>query len=258
MAADRNQPVYAYGVVAANAALETTVEGIEGAGRTRLLRDEEAGVAVLLGDAPGGLVETSRRNLKAHAEVLAEAARSTTVLPMQFGVVFPSEDETVERLLRARGGELASLLDRYEGQVEVTLLGSVADEDSRLREVVREEPEIARLREEVRGVSEDAGYYARIRLGELVAAALEGRRAAQEREILDRLEPLATATARDRELPARVVVKAAFLLDRAKLGDFDREVETIGRELAGRVRFSYAGPLALHSFADLGKSAVPA
>lgn len=255
--ADRDQPVYVYGVLPADAAIEPNVEGIEEAGPSRLVRDEAGGVAMLLADASDGLVPTTRRNLKAHAEVLAEAARATTVLPMQFGVVFPSEQEAGERLLRDRGAELVSLLDRYRGQVEVTLLGSVADEDALLREIVQEEAEIARLREEVGGVPEDAGYYARIRLGELVAAALELRRATQEQLILDRLEPFATATERDREVPPRVIVKAAFLLERTRLDEFDREVEAIGRELDGRVRFSYAGPLALHSFADLGSKPHP-
>lgn len=251
MTEQSDQPVYVYGVVPADAELEATVEGLEGTGRPRLVRDEEAGVAVLLADASDGLVPTTRRNLKAHTEVLAEAARTTTVLPFQFGVVFPSEGEVTERLLRARGPELASQLDRYDGHVEVTLLGSFADEDATLRELVQDQPEIARLRAEIRGVPEDAAYYARIRLGELVAGALEARRAAHEQQILDRLQPLATAIERDRELPPRVIVKTAFLIERARLAEFDREVDAIGQELAGQVHFSYAGPLALHSFADL-------
>jgi Gas vesicle synthesis protein GvpL/GvpF len=135
--------------------------------------------------------------------------------------------------------------------VEATLRGVFEDEDTRLREVVEQEPEIARLRDQVREVPEDAGYYARIRLGELVASALEARRAAEERRILDRLQPLAHAVDRDTELAERVVVKAAFLIERPKLQAFDREVDALARELAGRIRFTYAGPLALHSFVDL-------
>jgi hypothetical protein len=246
---ESEQAVYVYGVVPGDATLEPSVDGIEGAGRPRLVRSGQ--VAAIVADAGDELVPTTRRNLNAHAEVLAEAARSTTVLPMRFGVVLPSEHHLEDELLGSRAPALESLLQRYGGKVEVTLRGSFADHDAVLREVVAGEPEISRLREEVRGVPEDAAYFARIRLGELVANALEARRAAEEERILQRLEPLATAVERDRELPERVVIKAAFLLDRSALPEFDRAVDSLAQELAGRIRFSYAGPLALHSVVDL-------
>jgi len=237
-----------YGVVP-DGPVESTADGIEGAASTRLIRRAE--VATLVADVPGDPVQATRRNLNAHTEVLAEAARQTTVLPMRFGVVLPSEREVVEGLLGPNHDELTSLLDQFRGKVEVTLRGSFEDEDARLREVVQGEPAIARLRERVQAVSEDAGYFDRIRLGELVASALEARRAADERRILDRLQPLADAVDRDSELPGRVAIKAAFLVDRARLEQFDAEVDAIARELAGSLRFSYVGPLALHSFVSL-------
>jgi Gas vesicle synthesis protein GvpL/GvpF len=249
MPGDNEQGVYVYGVVPGGETVELAAPGVDGAGPTRLSRHE--GVGALVADVPGDPIQTTRRNLKAHADVLAEAARRTTVLPMRFGVVFPSEAVVIEDFLEPRGEELTSLLDRFRGTVEVTLRGTIEDEDARLRELVRQEPEIARLRKQVQSVSEDAGYYARIRLGELVASAVEARRAADERRILERLEPLAQSVERDRELPERVVVKAAFLVERTKLERFDGVVDAVARELAGRIRFSYAGPLALHSFVSL-------
>jgi hypothetical protein len=249
MADEREQAVYVYGVVAGGEAVSITTDGIERASPTRLVR--HAGLAALVADVPPDPVPTTRHNLSAHAEVLAEAARQTTVVPMRFGVVFPDEGRIVADFLQRSGDELVSLLDRFQGMVEATLRGYFEDDEARLREVVEQEPEIARLREQVRNVPEDASYYARIRLGELVASALEARRAADERRILDRLEPLAHAVERDTELPERVVVKAAFLIERTKLQAFDREVDALARELAGRIRFSYAGPLALHSFVDV-------
>jgi hypothetical protein len=243
------QAVYVYGVFAGGAAVEITTEGLEGAGPARLLRHN--GIAALVADVSPDPVRTTRRNLNGHAEVLAEAARQTTVLPMRFGVVFPDESRIVDEFLRPSGGQLASLLERFDGMVEATLRGFYEDEEARLREVVEQEPAIARLREQTLSVPEDAAYFGRIRLGELVASALEARRAADERRILDRLEPLAQAVERDTELPERVVVKAAFLVERPRLQDFDREMDALARELAGRIRFSYAGPLALHSFVDV-------
>jgi Gas vesicle synthesis protein GvpL/GvpF len=249
MPVEQKQCVYVYGVVPGRKAVGITTDGIERAGPARLLGHDK--IAALIADIPPDPVPTTRHNLSAHTEVLAEAARQTTVLPMRFGVVFPDERRIVDEFLGPSGEELASLLDRFGGMVETTLRGFFEDEDARLREVVEEEPEIARLREQVRGFPEDASYYSRIRLGELVAAALEKRRVADERFILNRLEPLARSVERDKELPERVVVKAAFLIERAKLEAFDREVDALARELVGRIRFNYAGPLALHSFVNV-------
>jgi hypothetical protein len=251
--AERASAVYVYGVVSAEAAPEASVEGIEGAGPPRLVRS--GGVAAIVAAVPDEAVRTTRRNLNAHAATLAEAARHTTVLPMRFGVVFPSEEQLADELLGRRGAELESLLSRFGGKVEVTLLGSFEDQDAVLGEVVGAEPEMIRLRDEIRKLPDDAAYYARIRLGELAAHGVEARRAAEEQQILQRLEPLAEAVDRDRELPERVVVKAAFLLDRGRLPEFDREVDALAQELKGRIRFSYAGPLALHSFVELAPRA---
>jgi hypothetical protein len=244
-----DRAVYVYGVVAGDATLDPTAEGIEAAGRPRLLAAGR--LAAIVADTDGEPVPTTRQNLNGHAEVLAEAARATTVLPMRFGVVFPSERKLEEELLESRRAPLESLLDEYGGKVEVTLRGSFEDQDAVLREAAESEPEIVRVRDEVRKLPDDATYYARIRLGEMVARAVEARRAAEERRILERLEPLASRTARERDLPERVVVKAAFLVERSKLAEFDREVDVLAGELAGRIRFSYTGPLALHSFVDL-------
>jgi hypothetical protein len=249
MADAKDRAVYVYGVVRSDAPLELTAEGIEGAGRSRVLAAGRLGAIVA--EVDGEPVPTTRRNLNGHAEVLAEAARATTVLPMRFGVVFPSERDVEEELLQSRRATLESLLERYDGRVEVTLRGSYEDQDAVLREAATAQPEIVRLRDEVRELPDDAAYYARIRLGEMVARAVESRRAAEERRILERLEPLASATAREQELPERVVVKAAFLVERSRLAEFDREVDALAGEMVGRIRFSYTGPLALHSFVDL-------
>lgn len=241
--------VYVYGVLASGVELEPAGGGIEGAERMRLLRAPRA--AAIVADVPDGPVQTTRANLQGHSDVLANAAQHATVLPMRFGVAFPSEKHLEKELLEERGTALESLLAEYDGKVEVTLRGWFEDPDAVLREAVASNPEIGRLRDEIRDQPEDATYYARIRLGELVANALEARRSAEERRIMERLEPLARAVSAESELPERVVLNVAFLVERDRLGDFDRAVDTIAQELAGLIRFSYAGPLALHSFASV-------
>lgn len=239
---------YVYGVVAPQVAFEASASGIEGAARPRLLAGDRA--TAIVADVPDEPVETTRANLVGHADVLAEAARQATVLPMRFGTVFPGDREVEEELLVERGAALEALLAEYAGKVEVTLRGSFEDPEAVLRDAVASDPEIGRLNAETRDLPADATHFARIRLGELVAHAVEARRSAEERRILARLEGLAEAVRRESELPERVVLNAAFLVGRDRLDEFDRAVDDVARDLAGTIRFSYAGPLALHSFAE--------
>ena len=52
-----------------------------------------------------------------------------------------------------------------------------------------------------------------------------------------------------------MAVNGSFLLDRDGLDEFDRAVEGLGADEAGRVRFKYTGPLPPHSFVELAVEA---
>ena len=116
-------------------------------------------------------------------------------------------------------------------------------------------PAIATLRERVRGVSEQAGYYERIRLGEMVAGEVQRRREADTAHALERLSPLAVAA---REEPAGgpdAAFHFAFLVERERIDAFSGAVGDLMEELGDRVAVRYVGPLAPYSFADAELSA---
>jgi hypothetical protein len=138
-----------------------------------------------------------------------------------------------------------------DGLVQFTLKGRY-DQDPVLREIAEADEEIMALRERVRDLPEDASYYDRIRLGELVVAAMEQRRENDGRQVLDQLAPMATDIS-TRELgEPDEVVNAAFLVARDHAKQFDDAVEEVGRGLAGRMRFRLIGPLAPYDFVPEG------
>jgi hypothetical protein len=192
-----------------------------------------------------------RDEVMTHAEVLDRALAQGTVLPMRFGVVMDGADEVRRQLLELHGDDLRSQLDELAGKVELHVR-AVYEEDVVLREVVSEDAEVARLRESVRDRSEDAGYYERIRLGELVARAVEDKRERDAQGIVDSLAPEVLAVDVGAPAHERVVVNASFLVDRERLKKFDEILETVARDQAGRIRFKLTGPRAPHSFVELG------
>lgn len=239
---------YVYGVASASLAAPDT-PGIGGE-PVALVVDGE--LAALTSPLPDGELTMGREALDTHADVLSAAHAHGTVLPMRFGVVMADALEVVERLLAPHRDELAAQLTSLAGTVELKVRASY-DEQVVLREIVAEDRGIARLREAVRGESPEASYYAQIRLGELVAAALARKRERDAASILDALTPLALATEAPAPPHEHVVLAASFLVARERIEAFDAAVNRVGEAQAGRMNFRYTGPLPPHSFVALAQ-----
>jgi hypothetical protein len=207
------------------------------------------GLAALVGTVdPSGMRAAS--TLRLHWQVLEEAAKSATILPVRFGTIMASEDAVVNELLAPRQHELLSLLSDLANKVQMTVKGDF-DEERLMRAVVESSPAIARLRKRVSGVPAAAAYYDRIRLGEMVAASVESAREQFAARVAERLEPLATATKVEPISSMNAAVNAAFLVEHDKQPEFRAAVTELERESTGAVRLRCIGPLPPYSFADI-------
>src|SRR3954453_1000574 len=202
---------YIYGVVRADGKSRPRAKGI-GDKQVRVV--DADGLGALTSDVPPGYLEAGREELLAHSRVLERAVEQGTVLPMQFGVVMPSESAVREQLLDPHRGELEAQLEEMEGKFEVNLK-AIYDERALLTEVINEEPEITKLRRALEGQSEDATHFERIRLGEMIAGAVDEKRNRDADEILDRLAPHVVAVEVGEPVHERVGLNASLLIDRS-------------------------------------------
>lgn len=238
--------LYCYGVMRARDAFDQ-LEGVTGA-PVRVVRSED--LAALTSPVASKEMRARRRDLLKHLDVLTAALPNGPVLPFRFGTVFEDEADLLEALLEGRRDELTRLLEQFDQLVELSVKAFFREE-AVLTEIVRDNPRIARLREEsIRG-SEVATHGVRIELGELVAAELDSRAAAEGEEILRRLRPLAREVEVDSEPVEHRVLRAAFLVERDRVAAFDSEMDALAREREGRIDFKYLGPLPPHSFVAL-------
>lgn len=237
---------YVYGVMSSSS--EPPAES--GIGGAALELIESDGLAALVSDAADGELRMGREEILVHAKVLEHALARGTVLPMRFGVVMPDVSAVRSQLLDAHRDELASQLVQLEGKVELTVRATY-EEDALMREVVSEDPDVQRLRASLRGAPEDATYYQRIELGELVAGAVERKRERDANGILDALAPLALDVRVAQPAHERVGLSASFLVDRDRIKDFDGAMESVAATEADRMRFKYVGPLPPYSFVEL-------
>lgn len=239
---------YVYGIVEPSARTPRG-KGVHGA-RVTLVRSEE--VAVLVSDIGDGEVRLGREEVLVHSRVLEHAFANGTVLPMRFGIVMSSQEEIRSRLVDEYSAELREQLTELEGKVEIRIRATY-DEEALMREVVRADQRIGSLRRALQGRPDNATYYERIRLGELVAGAVERRREQDAHAILDALAGVALAVAPTDTTHERIVFQASFLVERTRLAEFDQILDDVASRYGGLIRFKYTGPLPAHSFVELAE-----
>jgi gas vesicle protein GvpL/GvpF len=247
----KNASKYVYGVVRARRGSRQRLRGINDEPVRIVAHD---GIGALASDVPDGALEAGRDELLAHSRVLEGALEKGVVLPMRFGMVMPGEEAIREELLGAHADELRTQLDEMEGKIEVNVK-AIYEEQAILREVLAENAEVAKLRQAIEGKPEEATYFERIRLGELVAEALAAKREQDEHGLVDRLLPHALAVQVGPAAHERMAANVSYLVARDRLAEFDRAVDELGAEQAGRIRFKYTGPLPPHSFVELAVEA---
>ena len=245
MPQDHDANVYVYGVLSGADQAGVSVDGVEGA---EVRTVEHAGLAALVSTLHADALAAARE-LRAHWRVLDEASKSATVLPVRFGTVMQGDTAVRHQLLEPNAERLTQLLRELAGRVQLNVRGDY-DEEGLLREVVRASPKVASLRDRLKTVSEAAGYYDRIRLGELVAAEVARRRQQDEALALARLEPVAVSARAEPVTAEGGAFNLAFLVEAAGVDGFSDAVGRLRGELGERISLRYVGPLPPYSFAD--------
>lgn len=198
--------------------------------------DEDTGV-----ESPRNL----RRDMKAHAAVLNEIVTRETVLPFRFGMILPTDQLVISRLLEPHYPRFKKLLEQLDGAVELTLRASYV-EGRVLQEVVAENPRLV-----ASGASRTKSYQARINLGQRVAQAIEQKQQLDANRVLHALKPLLRGVRVGKATNELMLLNASLLVDRKDLPEFDRILAQLQKGQADRIQFDCVGPLPPYSFVDL-------
>ncbi|MFF4211680.1 GvpL/GvpF family gas vesicle protein [Streptomyces sp. NPDC001796] len=237
---------YVYGIAAADhPSLPDGMGGVGDPARTvRILKRGE--LAAIVSDAPEGL-RPKRRDLLAHQNVLSEAAAGGPVLPMRFGSLAP-DDDAVTGVLEERADHYRERLGTLDGKVEYNIKAS-HDEEAVLHHVMAENPEVRSLAEANRKAG-GGSYEEKLKLGEMVAAAVQSREAEDARELQRALEPAAEAVSVGPESTGWLA-NVSFLVARETADSFLAAVEQL-RKAHPHLDVRVNGPLPPYSFVEPG------
>lgn len=242
-------PVHIYGVTDTSVTIPADRTGrakrplrqIDGDGLRVLVSDVDADSRVL------------REDLMAHAHALEAVAALGTVLPMQFGVEMPDDDTVRHELIESRGDEIRSLLERFDGLLQLTVSVDLIEPEA-LREVLRRDQDLVALRDHVQRASPQERYSAEVRLGEAIAAALDMLRAGVGDGVVDRLAPTARAVSLGEARGALHAAEVFLLAERDRQNEVDATVTTLREELAPLASLRYVGPQPPYAFLEAASS----
>ncbi|MGI5429739.1 GvpL/GvpF family gas vesicle protein [Streptomyces sp. CA-179760] len=239
---------YVYGIAAnAHPALPEGMGGVGDPPRpVRILREGE--LAAIVSDAPEGL-RPKRRDLLAHQNVLSEAGAAACVLPMRFGSVAPDEN-SITGVLAERAEHYKERLRALEGRVEYNLKANHVEE-AVLHQVMAQSPDIRGLAEANRQ-SGGGSYDDKIRLGELVAAAVKAREADDAAALRSALDSAAEDVSVGPESTGWLA-NVSYLVDRESAERFLAAVEQARKDMP-HLEVRVNGPLPPYSFVEPGQA----
>ncbi|MFJ9008103.1 GvpL/GvpF family gas vesicle protein [Streptomyces canus] len=237
---------YVYGITAAShPALPEDMGGVGNpALPVRVLT--EGDLAAIVSDAPEGL-RPKRRDLLAHQNVLSEAGAGGCILPMRFGSVAP-DDGTVTGVLAEHSEHYKERLRTLDGKVEYNVKAT-HDEEAVLHRVMSDNPEIRAVTEANRKAG-GGSYDDRLRLGEMVVAAVKAREAEDAGEVQRALEPVADAISVGPE-SSGWLANVSFLVERDAAASFLEAVDQVRKDHP-HLDLRVNGPLPPYSFVDPG------
>ncbi len=208
-------------------------------------------LAAVVSRAPLVVYDPTRENALTHEHVqeVVMNEHGFTPVPMSFGTLFKTDDDTVE-FLKDTYDALRDVLLKMKDKLEFGLKVNW-DRDEVLREIEQQNEEIRRLKAEIQTNTQSSTYFARMQLGRLVEQALADKSEAYVREIYDSLRDAAIASRSNKVIGDKMIMNAAFLVGRDQAEHFDAKVHDIGVKFEGKLAFKYTGPWPPYNFVTI-------
>src|SRR5947209_13091834 len=207
------------------------------------------GLAAVVSNTPIVVYDPTRENVFAHEQVNETVMREFTVLPMAFGALFRTENDIIE-LIRGTYDALRDVLAKMEGKVEFGLKVNW-DRDRVIAELEEQNEEIRHLKEQITSRTTGSTYFARMQLGRLIDAALSEQADAYIRDVYSVLRDTAVSSRANKPIGDKMIMNAAFLIERHREGEFDSKVNELAAKHEGKCSFKYTGPWPPYNFVHI-------
>jgi len=205
-------------------------------------------IAAVVSNSPIKKYPVARDNLIPHERAIEEVMKAYTVLPVRFCTI-TEDEEKVKKILEREYDEFLDLLKNMEGKKELGLK-AIFKEDI-YNHILEKHKEIKTLKEKLKGLPSDKIYFERMEIGRMVETALEKEKESHKEDILNNLSSLAIETKTNNIYGERMIINAAFLVEKDKELEFDQKVQELDAKYGDVVKFKYVGTLPPFNFVNL-------
>ncbi|MBO0911401.1 MAG: GvpL/GvpF family gas vesicle protein [Acidobacteria bacterium] len=247
-AASRESGRYLYGILESRDSRDFGRIGIGGTGEpvyTVNYRD----LAAVVSNTAVYVFDPTRENALAHERVIERVMENDTVIPMSFGAVFRTEQD-IREVLKSVYSSLKDVLDQMSGKLEFGLKVNW-DRDRIIEDLKQEDPEIRKFHQEILRKHLETTYLARMQLGRMVDRALSQRSIGYVREIYEALSGVCVVSRDNQPIGDKMIMNAAFLVERDRELEFDEAVNRIAKKCGERLKFRYTGPWPPYNFVNI-------
>ncbi|MBU1260418.1 GvpL/GvpF family gas vesicle protein [bacterium] len=206
-------------------------------------------IAALVSNAPIKKYRISRENSLTHEKAIEAVMAEHTVLPVRFATV-TQDEEKVMKILEAEYDRFRELLVQMKDKTELGVK-AIFKEEVIYKHILEKYGYIRVLKEKIADLPPERTHHQRMKIGEMVEAALQQEKQTIEEDILNTLSPLAVEVKTNNPYGELMIINAAFLVEKEKEADFDRQVQELSNKYGEKVNFKYVGLLPPFNFVNL-------
>ncbi|MEC2074029.1 GvpL/GvpF family gas vesicle protein [Alkalihalophilus marmarensis] len=205
--------------------------------------------AMVAADVPMKIYHPNKENLMMHQHVVSVVMdKKDTVIPVSFGNVFQSSED-VGVLLENLYPQFTKLFPEIKGKIEVGL--KVIAKKEWLEAKVKENTNLEKMAHSVKGKSEAASYYERIKIGDAAQQFMKTLQNEVKEKVYEPLEKAGVAAKANDPIGETMLLNASFLVDRDKEEEFDQKVNKAHEKWNDKVEFNYTGPWPAYNFVNI-------
>lgn len=239
---------YVYGIVQAKDPVTFGKIGIGGSGEMAYTVNYQD-IAAVVSNTSVFIFDPTRENALAHEHVIETVMKNYTIIPMSFGTVFRTDND-IREVLKSIYPSLKDVLHQMAGKLEFGLKVNW-DRDQIIEDIKQEDEEIRQFHQEIIRKHLQSTYLARMQLGRMIDKALAERSITYVREIYEALRSVCVASRDNQPIGDKMIMNAAFLVDRDREAEFDSAVNKIARKYGQRLKFKYTGPWPPYNFVNI-------
>jgi hypothetical protein len=239
---------YVYGIVEAKDQTTFGKIGIGGTGE-QVYSVRYQDIAAVVSNTSVYIFDPTRENALAHEHVIETVMKMYTIIPMSFGTVFRTDDD-IREVLKSIYSSLKDVLKQMSGKLEFGLKVNW-DREQIIEELQREDEEIRQFHQEIIRKHLQSTYLARMQLGRMIDKAMAERSTQYVREIYEALRSVCVASRDNPPIGDKMIMNAAFLVERKREAEFDGVVNKIAKKYGKRLKFKYTGPWPPYNFVNI-------